>query len=426
MNTITEFFNKHKVEIIVFLLIFIIRAILFLNLQIFTSPDSTEYLTMDYFGIFLLKPHEYRLPLYSMLINIFDTITPYHCIDLLCSFQFLISIISVFYLYKILGFIEHNKKINLIIVFIYAISNCIYSWDKTVLTESLSLSLTIFITYNFVTYIKTKKYSSLFYVLLFETLGIFLKPVMATLIFATIIFFAINFRTYIKSLLLTFVPCLIVLLYATIFYFNYGVFSISNSHLVNNLDIFVNKTNFYQLGFNKDMIDIIDKAKDINSQEYKEYSEIDPIVFLGRNYKYALNKKYTNKEILSFINKIKYSYPNLIFEYIYNNLENNISEEFIGYGLFGKKRSNKIFDIFPIYIWEVLLISTILLISLLLDLLRKQKLSELAVFTFLNIFFIFSVLLLGNVNIEMPRLCLLSVPFTFIAISFLIKKYITN
>lgn len=422
MNTITNFFNKHKIEFAIFFLIIVIKTLLFINLQIFTSPDSTEYLSMNCFAI----PHEYRVPIYPVLINIFNFITIHHCIDLLCLFQFFISLISIFYLYKILGFINYNKKINLIIVFIYAVSNCIYPWDKAILTESLSLSLTIFITYNFITYIKTKKYSFLFYVLLFETLGIFLKPVMATLIFATILFFIINYKIYIKSLLLTLVPCLIVLLYATIFYFNYGVFSISNSHLVNNLDIFVNKTNFYQLGFNKDMIDIIDNAKDKNSQEYKEYSEIDPIVFLGRNYKYALNKKYTNKEILHFINEIKYSYPTLIIEYIYYNLENNISEEFIGYGLFGNKHSNKIFNIFPIYIWEVLLIATILFISLLLDLVRKQKLSELAVFTFLNIFFTFSILLLGNVNIEMPRLCLLSIPFTFIAVSFLTKRYITD
>ncbi|MBR3627898.1 MAG: glycosyltransferase family 39 protein, partial [Elusimicrobia bacterium] len=346
-------------------------------------------------------PHEYRVPIYSILINIFNIITPYHCINLLCVFQFSISLISIFYLYKILGFIGNNKRINLIIVFIYSVSNCIYSWDKTILTESLSLSLTIFIIYNFISHIKTKKYSYLFYMLLFETFGIFLKPVMATLIFATIIFFILNYKFYIKSLLLTFIPCIIVLLYATVFYFNYGIFSISNSHLANNLDIFVNKTNFYQLGFNKDMINIIDNAKDINSQEYKEYLEIDPIVFLGRNYKYALNKKYTNKEILNFINKIKYSYPNEIIKYIYYNLEENISEEFIGYGYFGNKPTNKIFNIFPIYIWEVLLISAVLLISLLLDFSKKYKLNELAVFTFLNISLTFSVLVLGNVNIEM-------------------------
>lgn len=430
MNKIKLLFNNYKIEIIVFFLIFVIRAFLFINLDIFTSPDSTEYLTMNYLNIFMLKLHEYRVPLYSILINIFNIITPHHCINLLCLFQFCISIISILYLYKIFIFIGNNKKINLCFVFIYAISNCIYSWDKTILTESLSLSLTIFITYNLITYLKTKKNNYLLYTLLFETLGIFLKPIMTTFVFATIIFFILIYlytknKIYIKSLFLTFIPCIIILLYATVFYFNYGIFSISNSHLTNNLDIFIDKTNLYQLGFNKDIINIINKAKDVNSQEYIEYKKKNPIVFLGRNYKYELNKKYTNKEISNFINEIKYSYPNEIIKYIYFNLKNNINKEFIGYGRFNNKLTYKVFDILPIYIWEVLLVLLISFVSLLLDLIKKQKLNKLAIFTFLNIFIIFSFLL-GNIHEEMPRLCLLSIPFTFMTISILTKKYLNN
>ena len=430
MKKIFNFLKTHKIETLVLVFILSIKVILFFKLHISISDDSMEYLNINGFNIFLLKPHEYRLPLYPILINICNFITKEHFINFLCYIQFLLSCLSIFYLYKTFKLIGNNKYINLFLVFIYSVSNCIYSWDKLVLTESISLSLSVFIIYHFARYINTKNTKNFIYMLIFATLCIFIKPNSATIIFAILTLYLINYSFIkeeriicIKNFILTLIPCLIILVYATIFYFNYGNFSISNSHLTNNLDIFVNRTNLYQLGFNKDMINIIDNAKDISSFEYKEYRANNDIVFLGRDYKFALNKKYTNKEILNFINEIKFSYPLEYLKYLCYKFKYNLSAEFVGYGMFTKyEPAFTKFNIFPIYIWEVLLISCILFILILFDFIKNQTFNKIGIFIFINTIFIFAVTVLGNVNTEMPRLYLLSVPLTFVTLSIIIYK----
>jgi len=430
MEKIFNFFKTHKTEVIIFVFILLIKFTLFSKLHISISPDSMEYLNINGFNIFLLKPHEYRLPLYPILINICNFITKEHFINLLCYIQFLLSCLSIFYLYKTFKSIGNNKYINFILILIYSVSNCIYSWDKLVLTESISLSLSVFIIYHFVRYIYTKNIKNFIFMLTFTTLCIFIKPNSATMIFAILTLYLINYLFIkkervicIKNFILTLIPCLIILIYATVFYFNYGNFSISNSHLANNLDVFVDKTNLYQLGFNKDMINIIDNAKDINSFEYKEYRANNSIIFLGRDYKFALNKKYTNNEILNFINEIKFSYPLEYLKYICYKFKYNLSAEFVGYGMFAENQlAFTKFNIFPIYIWEVLLISCVLFILILFDFIKNKTFNKTGIFIFTNIIFIFAVTVLGNINIEMPRLCLLSVPLTFVALSIIIYK----
>ena len=159
------------------------------------------------------------------------------------------------------------------------------------------------------------------------------------------------------------------------------------------------------------MINLIENAKDINSFEYKEYRANNSIIFLGRDYKFALNKKYTNNEILNFINEIKFSYPLEYLKYICYKFKYNLSAEFVGYGMFAENQlAFTKFNIFPIYIWEVLLISCVLFILILFDFIKNKTFNKTGIFIFTNIIFIFAVTVLGNINIEMPRLCLLSVP----------------
>lgn len=239
--------NDVDTSVFILVLLFLHRILLFYSLDVKYTFDSLEYISRSGFDCFFGKVDRYRLPVYPMIIDIFQRVFVHKTDLAICIFQLIVSLVSIVVLYLTVKKVTKNKAVSLIITCLYSTLNAVSGWDKALLTESLSMSLTVFILYGLIFFLlETKvRYAVLASVML--VIGCFLRAIFviyAGMFFGALILILViallskkheidkSFKkNYILSIGAAFVPVILSLVYAFCFYTQFGSFTMSDSYL---------------------------------------------------------------------------------------------------------------------------------------------------------------------------------------------------
>lgn len=421
---INEKYKKNKVIINIFFIIFIIKLLFFVNFNVNLTPDSKEYIDINGFNIFSLKLHEYRVPLYPLFIEIFERVFNEIALEFICFIQLIVSYISSIYLYKTFNIFSNKKYISILIVTVYSCSIVIMGWDKTILTESFSLSLTIFIIYNVINYLKCKKIKSVINIALINIIGTFIRPTF--MIYSVIIFLFFILRglfiknerkSYIKNSFISLIPIILILAYCTIFYKQYNQFSLTNSLLGQQITVMA-QTDLYKLGTDEEIKNTIDIAiREENG--YKRY-------IVSREYVMNL---YDRERISKFIKEIKskniIAYGKEIIKIIWNESPRNFESYYKYYSdVFIIPHIGYIMNEFIRYsinFAQGIIVALICGVLCIIKVIKKKKFDWIyfGLFGFITATYFTSII---GTNAEYQRTAITSLPFITLAIYlFLIK-----
>ena len=239
--------NEVDTSVFVFVMLFLHRILLFYSLDVKYTFDSLDYMTKNGFDCFSGKLDRYRLPVYPMIIEVFQKLFTYETGLIICIFQLLLSLLSLIFLYLTVKKVTKNKTVSLIISCLYSTLNAIAGWDKVILTESISLSLTVFALYGIVSFLMENKVRYAVLASGILVVGCFLRAVFviyAGMFFGALILILItslfskknktssNYkRNYLLSIGAASVPVILSLVYAFCFYTQFGAFTMSDSYL---------------------------------------------------------------------------------------------------------------------------------------------------------------------------------------------------
>lgn len=322
--------SRIKLEFVVLSVILIYRILAFLCFDLRYTLDSYEYLSRDGFAIFHGSPDRYRLPVYPLLMDLFLKISEDNGLIFLGIFQFLVSLLSVFILYLTLRKIVDNKIICLAFTFFYSVYDAVVIWDDILLTESLSLSLTVFLLYGLVSFVKERKMRCVIFISLILVIGSFLRAVFAiyaglfTGALILIMIFGrsddkddsrVGIKTYVSYVLISLMPIVLILMYAGAFYKSYNAFTLSDSYLGQQLSVVLG--NGYYLSSTDDELvsvsdsilndtyDSEDKRNDITKKIesiFFELYELDTNINSITEARYYIMESYERDRIERFVN----------------------------------------------------------------------------------------------------------------------------
>ncbi len=240
-------FNKRRQylpELLVFGGIFLLQFALFLSLTETLTPDSYEYIAADGFSWLGGSLHRYRLPLYPMLIDICNALSAQRGLTLVCVLQLFTHLLSIVVFYRAMQRIAPRRWLNLTVTVFYSLAPAIMSWQRTLLTESLSLSLTVFLFYALICYLQENRTRQLLLAASVLVLGCLLRAVFA--LYAGMVFGFLLLRLLFpgkgekaerrtrrihEAILLPIaaVPIALLLVYGAMFNAQYGAFTLSDS-----------------------------------------------------------------------------------------------------------------------------------------------------------------------------------------------------
>lgn len=350
-------------EFIVISLIIILRVLYYICLDYTLTPDSYEYIARDGFAWLHGAVDRYRLPVYPMIIDVCKYVSESHYTLLLCLFQFIVSLFSVIVLYWTIRKITEKKWICLFVTFIYGTLLAVAGWDKTLLTESLSLSLTVFVLFGIVSFIKEHRYSHVIITTICLLIGCFLRAVFVIylglffgFLILTVIFPSVGTKDpsrkrNVKCALITSIPIVLVLLYAFAFHNQFGGFTLSDSALGQQLYV-VLQNDYYKESSDTELTEIADSIlnntagstleKKLNKFIDSYYSNPDdPEILELKEYMLTLCDNRLSEEIEAnleeliyeeYQNHYKCSFANSIYLarlYIMENYDRSRVEQFV-------------------------------------------------------------------------------------------------
>ena len=337
MCRIKSFIKKPEVIILSFIMIF--RLIYFLCLDYKFTPDSYEYIARNGFSWMQGSVDRYRLPVYPMIINICEYISNEHFAFLVSVIQLIASLLSVIVLYLTVKRITNKKWICLFITFLYGTLNATTGWDKTLLTESLSLSLTVFIIFGIVSFIKDQNYKYVVFTTICILMGCFLRAIFVIysgFFFGFLVLITVlpagktDSNTRLKQRrfdaicsVIAVIPIVLVFVYA--FMFNqYGAFTISDSALGQQLYVVI-ADDYYKDSADVELREIADSIVN-SSAESSLLKRID--VFFEEYYNEADVNSSTvqqikNQLLSSVGNRLDKQLENSLDQYIYDQYQND-------------------------------------------------------------------------------------------------------
>ena len=447
MCRIKSFIKKPEVIILSFILIF--RVVYFFCLDYNFFPDSYEYIARDGFSWLQGSIDRYRLPVYPMIIDICKFVSGANFAFLVCTIQLTASLVSIIILYLTIKRITNKKWICLFITFLYGTLNATVGWDKTLLTESLSLSLTVFIIFGIVSFLKSKYYKYVAFTTICLLFGCFLRAVFviyAGLFFGFLVLITILPSRKMDSItrskqrrinaicsVIAVIPVVLVFVYAFMFNNQYGGFTISDSALGQQLYIVIGNE-YYKDSSDKELREIADyiKNKDTILDPSIE-SELDSIIYnrMGNEYDYSdmdsntlcrwfIMEHYDRNRVKEFVNESKTKHirsyivciPLNTFESFSSSQYNCIKSSAIARGL--SQITNNLLFFLTITVLHSLLISMIELLSFIIILIKKKKADWIRLG--LGVFILSTVLLsIFGTNAEFARTAITAIPFMFVA-----------
>ena len=255
------------------------------------TVDSVEYIRVNGMSWLFGDVDRYRLPVYPLLIDVCSKLFGDRGLWVVCLIQLAASLLSLVALYFALKKLTDRSYIYLPITVLYGLSVTVLGWDKVILTESLSLSLTVFMLFGLIYYLKDNKLRYLAVAVLAVGIGAFMRTVFA--IYAGVIFGFLIIRliftgkksseekklqriTDAKGLIFAVIPILLLLGYGAMFSAQHGAFTLSDSGLGQQLSIVLEQ------GYYLDSSDeeIKEAAEDILSGKMPQsyYGEINSLI----------------------------------------------------------------------------------------------------------------------------------------------------
>lgn len=384
-------------------------------------PDSDSYMDSSYILELMHLNLRGRTPVYPIIISFCKIIfgTQYF-INFVVYIQMIISFISVIYLYKTLKLLIKREILISFITILFGISLAVIGWDTCILTESFALSGTTIFIYLVIKYLKTGilRYGITSTILIF--ILTFLRPSALGFMGILFVFFIIRLilnketrKIDIKCLISSVITIIITVIYAAIFYTQYGIFSISDAVPRQQLFICADQ-DWYKDSSNREFVEHLENSL----QEQGEiWAGMKQTLFY---FKSAKIQELTNE--CKEKNSAEYK------QYIINTITENSNENYNAYHLFvpnskvtltyAASQSFLILKMIHVYI-----ITFIQLVIGLYKWIRYKKVPWIDLGLFAFMFTTLFTTFVGT-NAEFMRTSLCVLPFAYISIALYINSFI--
>jgi hypothetical protein len=252
-------------------LIYIIACCAYVLLFLFgpriSFSDTGSYYYAKNLLLYEGKLDHIRTPLYPLFLGLTNTPT------ITILFQYLIFIFSIAFFYAILNILNINKRLIFVFMLVYIMHPVIIFQHSQLLTESLSLSLSVFFVYFLVKYIVEGRYKFCWALHILLLILIFLKPAYLFLFaisFGILLYIMVfnkkNFHLWKVHLLALVLSITFIVGYQSMIKKDYGVFGIT---AVSDVNLYwmlrkVNLIDTTSIQANKLKEDIIAHTEDAN------------------------------------------------------------------------------------------------------------------------------------------------------------------
>ncbi len=269
-DKIKEYILKNKMFFVIISALIIYRLIISTILKSYTlTADSYEYINYSWSALFEFKIDvSGRNPVYPAFIDIIEAITAIFGVDYLIFIpiaQHIISLISIFYLYEMLVILTKNKKVACFISLIFGMDSQIITWHNSILTESLSISLTVILLYLLAKYLQTPNLKTANQTIFLALIMTFLKSTFVVFSLGIPCFFIIRMFTNKEETAIlkkVFISCglsfLAIGVYLLLFNNTFGYYSLSNAMPRQNVVISI-ENEYYKNSSDEEFIKIIDE-----------------------------------------------------------------------------------------------------------------------------------------------------------------------
>lgn len=353
--------NKEKKGWILCIGFAIIVMLYFINNTIIAqyTNDSYSYIAYKFHDLLKLNIDCGRMPLYPLFIRIIYFIFKKSYFEFICIIQYIIWIISISYLYKLFQLITNKYKMSTLFTILYTINFGIFGWNNLILTESLALSLTIIFIYYIIKYILNNNIKDCIISIIISLALTFIRPTSVIYLGAIFAFLLLriivekqNRKNNIKCLIINTCMILLVLCYACIYKYKYGILSLNNLVVKQNFIVSVTE-GYYKSSNNIEYINYIDELLDKypndiwsvsdNVMQKYELSELNELV------KYTRTKNF--KKYNQYLVKLIKDNSHVSFESYYYESSNQNSE-YITYSI---SDSFGFITFFDVYIFIIIM-----------------------------------------------------------------------
>lgn len=224
-----------------------------------------------------------RMPLYPLLIQVNRLLLHDGYLMGVVGCQTIVSLIAVWYLYRAVRIATENRKIACVIAFFYGGNPLILQCDVQILTESLALSISVFLLYHTVCYIRSHSFRSGMAMVICILLAVLLKSAMFVYVIAYLIFMAIQFfclkdmrKTIWKLSAALLGIVFLLLIHAGQVWINAGTFSIDKrgpTHIL----VACLETDLYQNYPDQELVEKIEKIWPENDTSVDVATTLNPI-----------------------------------------------------------------------------------------------------------------------------------------------------
>ena len=377
-------------------------------------PDSNSYIYYDFTRLWNLKLNG-RTPIYPVILNTNKIIFETNFLTFTCMFQYIVWFIGIICLYETLSLLVKNKRLNVIISICYVISPAITLWNNIILTESIALSGTLIFIYLIVKYIITNKCVYGYLSVILSFILTFHRPTSIIYLLGLFLFFIFRmifekptFKSELKCFAVSTLSVLMVFVYAYFFHKSYGIYSISDAVVRQDLIVSIEQ-GYYKSSENKEFVEYIDKKVE-NGEEVWSY-----VFDIIDEYGHSEIKKITNDcrmknidKYILYIGRLGMKHSSVPFTH-YSTVKNS----FIASSL---DTSFSVITFFHVYI-----VTFLELILLIVKWVKNKKVPWINAGLFAFPFIIVMSSFIGTCN-EFMRTAICCVPFTFIGFVMLIDK----
>lgn len=316
--------NKHKRFLFVVGIASFGIALFYINdCSILLSPDSYTYIDVNLRQVFSLKPDAARVPVYPLVLHTIRYIFGSQFIQFSVIFQYVIWFISIIYLYKTVDILTKHSKLSMISSVLYAIAPFAVIWNGSILTESLTLSCTLIFLYYIIKYIKTDKVKYGIFCILLSLVLTFLRPTSLIYLAGLLVFIIVKLiiekckKCDLICLATNFLCLLLVVFYAICFHNEYGIFSLSDTIVRQNLMVTM-REKFYLNSDNNQFISNIELAyKNNPDNEWSAMLEVE--------------SKYSLSEIIEMTSYCRKKSKEQYYQYLIKLTKEQSKTTFVGY-----------------------------------------------------------------------------------------------
>ena len=276
---------RNNIDIIfIILVVILIRGIIYSPYQNYSVyPDTETYIDYEA-NLFKGEVDELRTPVYPTvlkLISVFGKNIDSIYINT-TIFQEILSIISIIVLYVTLKKTFKNKAASYVAIILYGCFPVIFTYNRIILTESLSISIFVMYFCLIIRYLAEPTTKKTVYIGLITMFLIFLRPSFLFLIVELAIIFTLIFfcqKENRKQVIIGAgaIVCIVISIvgYSYLNKINNGVFGISSVTQINQIDIII-QMNIYDTGDPRDeeIIGIINQRLDGYDAEWNSETKI--------------------------------------------------------------------------------------------------------------------------------------------------------